>query len=84
IPTGLYTLGGPGFVHLLDSDNDHHLDVLLSGFDWADPDMPSLTKIFKNASAEANLKPVPPANLSLIKNGNRFNFSWTGASDDKT
>lgn len=84
IPTGLYTLGGPGFVHLLDSDNDHHLDVLLSGFDWADPDMPSLTKIFKNASAEANLKPVPPSNLNLIKNGNRFNFSWTGASDDKT
>lgn len=84
IPTGLYTLGGPGFVHLLDSDNDHLLDVLLSGFDWADPDMPSLTKLFKNASAEANLKPVPPANLNLIKNGNRFNFSWTGASDDKT
>jgi len=84
IPTGLYSLGGPGFIHLLDSDNDHHLDVLLSGFDWADPDMPSRTKIFKNASAEANLKPVPPANLSLVKNGNRFDFSWTGASDDKT
>lgn len=84
ISTGLYNLGGPGFVHLLDSNNDHHLDVLLSGFDWANPDMPSLTKIFKNASTEANLKPAPPANLHLSKNGNRFNFSWSGASDDKT
>lgn len=82
--TGLNTLGGPGFVHLLDYNNDHHLDVLLSGFDWADPGMPSLTKIFKNVSTETNLKPLPPTNLSLIKNGNRFNFSWTGASDDKT
>lgn len=82
--TGLYNLGGPGFVHLLDYNNDHHLDVLLSGFDWADPAMPSLTKIFKNVSSETNVKPAPPTNLNLTKNGNRFNFSWTGASDDKT
>ncbi|ASK32746.1 hypothetical protein CEY12_10515 [Chryseobacterium sp. T16E-39] len=82
--TGLNTLGGPGFVHLLDYNNDHHLDVLLSGFDWADPEMPSITKIFKNVSLETNLKPSPPTNLSLTKNGNRFNFSWSGATDDKT
>lgn len=84
IPTGLSTLGGPGFVHLLDYNNDHHLDVLLSGFDWADSGMPSVTKIFRNVSTETNLKPAPPTNLSLTKNGNRFNFSWSGASDDKT
>ncbi|MET3538492.1 T9SS type A sorting domain-containing protein [Chryseobacterium limigenitum] len=82
--TGLYNLGGPGFVHLLDYNDDHHLDVLLSGFDWADPGMPSLTKIFKNVSSETNVKPAPPTNLNLTKNGNRFNFSWNGASDDKT
>lgn len=82
--TGLYNLGGPGFVHLLDYNNDHHLDVLLSGFDWADPAMPSLTKIFKNVSSETNVKPAPPTNLNVTKTGNRFNFSWTGASDDKT
>ncbi|MEI7487782.1 MAG: T9SS type A sorting domain-containing protein [Chryseobacterium sp.] len=82
--TGLYNLGGPGFVHLLDYNNDHHLDVLLSGFDWADPAMPSLTKIFKNVSSETNVKPAPPTNLNLTKTGNRFNFSWSGASDDKT
>ncbi|WP_426046327.1 T9SS type A sorting domain-containing protein [Chryseobacterium sp. NFX27] len=84
IPTGLYTLGGPGFVNLLDFDNNHRLDILLAGFDWADPDMPSLTKIFKNTSTEVNLKPVPPAVLNVTKSGNRFNFSWSGASDDKT
>ena len=84
IPTGLYTLGGPGFVNLLDFDNNHRLDILLAGFDWADPDMPSLTKIFKNTSTEVNMKPVPPAVLNVTKSGNRFNFSWSGASDDKT
>ncbi|UWX60607.1 T9SS type A sorting domain-containing protein [Chryseobacterium oranimense] len=84
IPTGLHALGGPGFVNLLDFDNDNRLDVLLAGFDWADPGMPSLTKIFKNTSTEVNLKPVPPAVLNLTKTGNRFNFSWSGASDDKT
>lgn len=84
IPTGLHTLGGPGFVNLLDFDNDNRLDVLLSGFDWADPDMPSLTKIFKNTSTEVNLKPAPPAVLNVTKTGNRFKFAWNGASDDKT
>ncbi|KMQ62478.1 alpha integrin [Chryseobacterium sp. BLS98] len=84
IPTGLHALGGPGFVNLLDFDNDNRLDVLLAGFDWADPGMPSLTKIFKNTSTEVNLKPVPPAVLHLTKTGNRFDFSWSGASDDKT
>jgi len=84
IPTGLHALGGPGFVNLLDFDNDNRLDVLLSGFDWADPGMPSLTKIFKNTSTEVNLKPLPPTVLNLTKTGNRFNFSWSGASDDKT
>ncbi|MBL1219633.1 T9SS type A sorting domain-containing protein [Chryseobacterium sp. L7] len=84
IPTGLHTLGGPGFVNLLDFDNDHRLDVLLAGFDWADPGIPSLTKIFKNTSTEVNLKPVPPAVLNVTKTGNRFTFSWIGASDDKT
>ncbi|ROI01677.1 T9SS C-terminal target domain-containing protein [Chryseobacterium sp. G0240] len=82
--TGLSELGGPGLVHLFDFNNDHQLDVLLGGFDWADSEMPSLTKLFQNTSTEVNLKPTPPAQLNLIKNGNRFNFTWSGASDDKT
>ncbi|MDR2237367.1 MAG: T9SS type A sorting domain-containing protein [Chryseobacterium sp.] len=84
IPTGLHYLGGPGFVHLLDFDNDNRLDLLLAGFDWADSGLPSLTKIFRNTSSEVNQKPAPPANLNLTKNGNRFDFSWNGATDDKT
>lgn len=84
IPTGLHYLGGAGFINLLDFDNDHRLDVLLAGFDWADSGYPSLTKIFRNTSTEVNQKPTPPANLNLTKNGNRFQFSWNGATDDKT
>ncbi|UKB83188.1 T9SS type A sorting domain-containing protein [Chryseobacterium sp. MEBOG06] len=82
--TGLANLGGPGLVHLFDFNNDHHLDVLLSGFDWAGADLPSLTKVFTNNAADTNLKPTAPTNLNVTKNGNRFNFSWSGASDDKT
>lgn len=81
---GLTDLGGPGVVHLFDFNNDHHLDVLLGGFDWTKADLPSVTKVFKNNSTEVNLKPAPPTNLNLTKTGNRFNFSWSGASDDKT
>lgn len=81
---GIHSLGGPGFIQLFDFNNDNHLDVLLAGFDWANPSIPSLTKMFKNNSTEQNAKPTAPTNLNLIKNGNRFNFTWSGATDDKT
>ncbi|WP_228448262.1 MULTISPECIES: T9SS type A sorting domain-containing protein [unclassified Chryseobacterium] len=82
--SGIHSLGGPGFIQLFDFNNDNHLDVLLAGFDWANPSIPSLTKMFKNNSTEQNAKPTAPTNLNLIKNGNRFNFTWSGATDDKT
>ncbi|WP_223599926.1 T9SS type A sorting domain-containing protein [Chryseobacterium sp. GVT01B] len=82
--TGITALGGPGLVQLFDFNNDHHLDILLGGFDWVASDLPSLTKVFKNNSTAANAKPTPPTQLNLTKNGNRFNFAWSGASDDKT
>lgn len=82
--TGLHALGGPGMLQLFDFNNDHQLDVLLSGFDWADPGIPSLTKVFKNNSTEQNAKPMAPNQLKVTKNGNRFNFKWSGATDDKT
>lgn len=82
--TGITDLGGPGVVHLFDFNNDHHLDVLLGGFDWAASDLPSLTKLFKNNSTAVNAKPNAPVQLNVTKNGNRFNFTWSGASDDKT
>ncbi len=82
--TGLYHLGGPGVLQLFDFNNDSHLDVLLGGFDWTHSDLPSLTKLFKNTSAKVNMKPTPPTSLNLTKTGNRFNFTWSGASDDKT
>lgn len=81
---GITALGGPGLVQLFDFNNDHQPDVLLGGFDWSASDLPSLTKVFKNNSTEANAKPTAPTQLNLTKNGNRFNFTWSGASDDKT
>ena len=82
--SGITALGGPGLVQLFDFNNDHHLDILLGGFDWDASDLPSLTKVFKNNSTAANAKPTPPTQLNMTKNGNRFNFTWSGASDDKT
>lgn len=82
--TGIHRLGGPGMIQLFDFNNDHHLDVLLAGFDWANPAIPSLTKMFKNNSTEQNAKPTAPIHLNLTKTGNRFNFTWNGATDDKT
>ncbi|MGU3376147.1 FG-GAP-like repeat-containing protein [Chryseobacterium sp. M5A1_1a] len=82
--TGIHSLGGSGFVKLFDFNNDNQLDILLSGFDWSASGYPSLTKVFKNNSGVANAKPTAPANLNLTKTGNRFNFTWSGATDDKT
>ncbi|WP_228452135.1 T9SS type A sorting domain-containing protein [Chryseobacterium sp. c4a] len=82
--TGLHALGGPGMIQLFDFNNDNHLDVLLSGFDWANSAIPSLTKLFKNNANDANVKPTAPTQLAMTKNGNRFNFTWSGATDDKT
>ncbi|ADX68562.1 FG-GAP-like repeat-containing protein [Weeksella virosa] len=84
LDTGLYNLGSNGTIRLFDFNNDNHLDVLMSGFDWSDPDMPSLNKLFENTSAEKNLPPTPPTNLYLEKNNNKYYFSWEGATDDKT
>lgn len=82
--TGLYNLGSGGDLKLLDYNNDGHLDVLMSGFDWESPDYESKTKLFKNTATEENLPPVPPTSLVLEQNDNHFMFSWDGADDDKT
>ncbi|WP_228428158.1 T9SS type A sorting domain-containing protein [Chryseobacterium oncorhynchi] len=81
---GIYNLGGPGMVQLFDFNNDNHLDVVLGGFDWSDSELPSLTKVFKNNSTAMNAKPTAPTHLNLTRSGNRFNFTWSGATDDKT
>ncbi|WP_291899417.1 T9SS type A sorting domain-containing protein [Chryseobacterium sp.] len=82
--SGITELGGPGLVRLFDFNNDHHPDILLGGFDWSVSDLPSQTKLFKNNSTTANAKPTAPTQLNLTRSGNRFNFTWSGGSDDKT
>jgi len=82
--TGLYNLGSGGDVQALDYNNDNKLDIVMTGFDCGASGSPQLTKLFKNLTTETNEKPNPPTDLVLEEDGNRLNFSWSGASDDKT
>lgn len=82
--SGLYNLGSGGTLALFDYDNDGNLDILANGFDWADPDLMPYTKLFKNTTTVSNQKPNAPTILTATENNNKINFSWSGASDDKT
>lgn len=82
--TGLYNLGSGGNLKVLNYNDDNLPDVLMTGFDWYDSDYPARTKLFKNISTGTNEKPLPPVELSFEKTGNRLDFSWSGATDDKT
>jgi len=82
--SGLYNLGSGGTLALFDYDNDGNLDILANGFDWADPDLMPYTKLFRNTTTVSNQKPNAPTILTAIENNNKINFSWSGASDDKT
>lgn len=82
--SGLYNLGSGGTLALFDYDNDGNLDILANGFDWADPDLMPYTKLFRNTTTVSNQKPNAPTILTATENNNKINFSWSGASDDKT
>ena len=82
--SGLYNLGSGGTLALFDYDNDGNLDILANGFDWADPDLMPYTKLFRNTTTVSNQKPNAPTILTATDNDNKINFSWSGATDDKT
>ncbi|KFC22002.1 T9SS type A sorting domain-containing protein [Epilithonimonas lactis] len=82
--SGLYNLGSGGTLALFDYDNDGNLDILANGFDWADADLMPYTKLFRNTTTVSNQKPNAPTILTATENNNKINFSWSGASDDKT
>lgn len=82
--TNLYNVGGSGALAVFDYDNDGNLDILANGFDWSDPNYNPVTKLFRNKTTVANQKPMPPAVVTAIDEGNQINFSWSGATDDKT
>jgi len=77
-------LGGTTNLQLADFNNDHQLDLLISGFDWEAPGMPSLTKLYYSNRTNTNEKPTPPTTLEHTITGNKINLSWDGATDDKT
>lgn len=77
-------LGGTTNLQLADFNNDHQLDLLISGFDWETQSYPSLTKLYYSNQTNTNEKPTPPTTLTDTTIGNRINLSWDGATDDKT
>lgn len=77
-------LGGTTNLQLADFNNDHQLDILVSGFDWEEKNMPALTKLYYSNRANTNEKPTPPITLTHTTSGNKINLSWDGATDDKT
>ncbi len=82
--TNLYNFGSGGSIQLFDFNNDNHLDVLINGFDWADPDYMPYTKLYKNLSTQTNQKPNAPTELNAVVENDKIVFNWNGASDDKT
>ena len=82
--TDLYHLGSNGGIELVDINNDNHLDIIATGFDWKLDDNPLFSKLFKNKETEPNQKPKPPKNLSATVKDDRVVFEWSEASDDKT
>jgi len=81
---GIHPLGAPSDLQLFDFDGDDKLDLLSTGFDSADEDYRSFTKLFKNISDETNVKPEAPVTFEAQLSDNIISFGWSGATDDKT
>lgn len=73
-----FTAFGPGHMSVADYDNDHDLDILLSGQTGL-----SLytTQLYRNTATVANTPPSPPAGLTAIVTGNTVTLSWDAATD---
>lgn len=82
--TNITPLGGTTNLQLADFNNDHQLDILVSGFDWETEGLPALTKLYYNNRTNTNEKPTPPTTLNHSISGHKINLSWDGATDDKT
>lgn len=81
--TGLIPIDGPGFINSLDMDGDNDLDIVMTGFDWNGSGK-LLSKLYQNNQTTINHPPMPPTQLSSTISGNRVEFNWSGATDDKT
>ena len=80
----LLQLGSGGNVALFDYNNDGNLDILANGFDWNDANLLPYTKLYRNTTTNTNEKPNAPTILTTSIDEEKVNFSWSGATDDKT
>ncbi len=81
---GIIPIGGTSNVQLIDTNHDNHLDVIVSGYTNFYGGYTPVTKLYINQNKTKNKAPLPPTNLQLNKVGNRYNFVWSGATDDTT
>jgi hypothetical protein len=85
---GVFTDIGAGLTGVYDSsvawgdyDNDGDLEILLTG---NDSDLSSITKVYRNDAATANVIPGAPASLAATVDLDQITLSWAAASDTET
>ncbi|MBD3384780.1 hypothetical protein GF407_07615, partial [candidate division KSB1 bacterium] len=64
-----------------DIDNDHDLDLILSG---RDVDSNPFSKIYRNDQSTANTAPAAPAGLAHTSACNEVTLSWNVSTDNQT
>ncbi|MBB4117813.1 hypothetical protein GGR32_000085 [Mesonia hippocampi] len=84
-PTEIINAGGPSSLNVIDYNSDNKLDLLVSGFTDVNGEYLTITRLYENAdTTTTNQAPNAPSNLHAETIGNRIDFSWDLATDDKT
>jgi hypothetical protein len=83
----VFSQAHPGFANATwstvswgDYDNDHDLDLLLTGTNGQ-----TMAKLYRNNGGLSNTAPAPPSNLRFSVNSDPYvHFLWDAASDQQT
>jgi gliding motility-associated-like protein len=71
---------GRGSLALGDFNNDHSLDLFLTGN--RNGSLPPIAKLYENITAPANSAPEAPAGLQALTTHDRLQLSWNAATDN--
>ncbi|SEW28247.1 Por secretion system C-terminal sorting domain-containing protein [Chitinophaga sp. YR573] len=72
-----------GTIELGDFNNNGRIDLLLNGYSGV-AYARTVAFLYKNATANANTSPLPPATLQTVIAGDSILFSWSAGSDAET
>ncbi len=70
-------------VALGDVDNDHDLDIVLTGNTGSQSVQP-VASLYLNGNTSPNVVPERPSGLNAVIDGQRAIFSWSASTDSKT